>query len=395
MYAIVPLQFRPGPETDFWASGPGLERIRTLLCELAGLAEVERVLVLAGEAQETSGMDNATVLSLPPDFSDAEETFDALPMSGARMLETVRAHLPSIRTELVIIDVRNLALNGATLGQALLRWRQSGAPMLVSVYEAVDHPCQFQSHFQVLDAGMVHFFKARQSGDEVTGIRSFLNLSGRLETGLVVRIDLNGFEPKDGRTPCGLFHADLPVPLNSPVFNAVEAVYLGKDGKLCLDFTGRGVQSATHLLVQPFRADGVSLTPKLLPLSPDSSTGLPEIDPTVCDGLVYSLLKASSGGIYDVVYRLTPIQGLWCLDECSFPTRTVDQKKILGRQDFPTVYEVVGGLLAIQADRLPEAMELFESGESIGIDLEGSAIVINSQKDAALAQALLDAKLQG
>ena len=375
VWACAPLLFAGDREAGFWLDGPGRDHVRDFLDLLAGLPGVNRLVVLTEPGRPAPPTD-ATVLEVTPDRQGL------FPLPADRLLALFNALSPPPGTWLLWADVRHPAVTAERLAAVLDRCRQDAAPCFVSVREPEDHPCQFLRYYRVLDAGLVHMLQPSPQGAASVQTKPLPEADGDWASGMRLPVAA----PTAERHPCGLFHADCSeLPLTP---TACDRVFLDAAGRLRLRFPPQDDPDACRVIVQPLVE---AAAPLLAAFSPD---GTPEVvfdlDPAALDGLVYTLLRIVPGGFHDLASPMPPIEGLWTVDEQGLSLRAVDGKQILGRQDFPPVFEATADLLAIPMARLPEAQALLDRGEAAAVVLPQPAITVASAKDATLAEILLE-----
>ena len=70
--------------------------------------------------------------------------------------------------EIVILGFRNPLITTGLIDDAINKFKISRAPALISVKKSIDHPCQLNSYYRIMDVGLIHLF------DESHAIASYI-----------------------------------------------------------------------------------------------------------------------------------------------------------------------------------------------------------------------------
>lgn len=101
------------------------------------------------------------------------------------------------------------------------------------------------------------------------------------------------------------------------------------------------------------------------------------------EGVAYAVFAPVHGGEFDVARPVEPIPGLWALSRRGLPARAGDGAEILGRQDFPPLFEINGSLVA--ASRLPKNFP----NKAVFLRLRRGPVTVRSHEDFCYGKALL------
>lgn len=383
--ACLSLLFADDREAGFWLDGPGRAHVLAVLTALADLVGPGRVVVLTRPDRPVP-VPGPTCLPV----AGIEPGEGLFPLPAALLAALLAPLAPEPDTWLLWIDVRNPSLTAAVLEKAVAGCREGKTPLRVSVWAPEDHPCQFQRYYRVLDAGLIHRLESVPPGAAVLRTAPLAGADGTWARGRELPVADPSALARQRRTPCGLFHADCAATSLPPA--ACRRVFRDAAGRLHVRFPRRN-EPASHLAIQPL---GPGRPGPLLATLPRG--GEPEavfdLDPAGLDGLLYALLTAVPGGPHDLVDRMPPLEGLWTWDAQGASLRADDGRQILGRQDFPEVFEATGDLVAVPISRLSDVQGLLARGEAAGFVLSQPGISIASDKDCRLAVLRLEVQAQ-
>ncbi|MBF0234252.1 MAG: hypothetical protein HQK65_14625 [Desulfamplus sp.] len=195
------------------------------------------------------------------------------------------------------------------------------------------------------------------------------------------------------RSPVGVFYRDIPGTGQSLDASILKNIYIDSERLLHVRFHQANGQTATHVAVQPFQSRDFALVkPKVVSLSSNQVDNIEialDLDITDLNGFIYTIFQDIIGGKYDISSNIEPIQDLWSYDENGIPINSSNGRKILGRQDFPPLFEVENSILVIEATRLHDIQVMLDSGQACGFMVKQSKITINSEKDLILAKAMI------
>lgn len=372
--ACVSLLFDDEREAAFWLDGPGRAHFLALL---DALGTADRLLIVTSP-ERLAAVPGVMTVSVPGNATRQEGLF---PLPEAQLAALLRPLAFGSETGLLWVDIRNPSLTPELLAQALTCCREEKAPLWVSVWSPEDHPCQFQRYYRVHDAGLIHLLEAAQPGSTVLRTRPLAEVGEAWVRGR----DMPLAEPLpvafQGETPCGLFHADCMTTPLSPA--ACRRVFADALGRLHVRFP-RVDATGSHVVIQPLGPDNPG--PHLAEVSVGKALeAVFDLDVSRLEGVLYTLLEVVSGGPYDLSGPLPPPEGLWTWDAQGNLLRASDGRQILGRQDFPEIFEVTGNIVAVPLARLPDAQDLFVRGEAAGFLLSHPGIRIASDEECRMA----------
>lgn len=335
MLAIVPLCFANQLEEDFWKAPPACAHIRELVSSLADMEQVRRVLLLAPSHGWPDSL-GAKVTVLPVDWEGTgiREELDANPAFPAspRFMELLRQLVTENDQTVFCVDFRNVSLTREHLAEALAAYHAAKGGMLVSIRGMTDHPCQGRRYLNVLDVGVVPLGPGGHVDDDEESAQS-----------------------------------------------------------LRLSFPQAAGHEHVMVMLQPVLPQGHAPVPSL-ELATSSAANyevrLPVGDPAPTE-VLFALLAPVEHGAYDVIMPTASLDGLWHANREGAPVRTRDGKIIIGRQDFPPVFELEGRLLIIKAGLLPKAADILAQGQSSGFTVPNGVIVLRDPCELVLAQAML------
>lgn len=392
MDAIVPLLFACPLEAGFWSQPPGLDHIRRLLRSVALLPGIRRVLVVTPEPGRWRHLESGAIAVRPP---TVPLDMDGDLLANAPRLADLAAGGTWGDRGILCIDVRNPSLDGETVAKALAAFTAGKGPLLVATREITDHPCQCVRYSRVLDAGMVHLLdpEAWKSGR----IRTRPFPGDADGEGGMTRLDVPGGPdrfpaPHPSRTPCGVFHASIVRPRAMSEENIPPAVTRDASGRAWLCFPHLAGMGMAHAAIQPFvtGGDAPPCSPRTLPIDLDDANGL-SLDPdiTTQDGFVYAVLQDIHTGAHDLVERIEPVETLWHYDASGACINACTGAPILGRQDFPALFEPDCSFLVASIAGMLEAETLFASGRAFGQCITSPLARIRTENDAKLVRARL------
>ena len=107
-------------------------------------------------------------------------------------------------------------------------------------------------------------------------------------------------------------------------------------------------------------------------------------------GMIYSLIKTSEEGTYDLCESFQPEECLWRTDNSNGKKiNKMSGKEITGRQDFPDFYESEGSLFIIEKSAIPTIDQEILSGNARGFIIpENNSIQVESDLDLLKYRAL-------
>jgi CMP-N-acetylneuraminic acid synthetase len=353
MIAVVALIFYNELEIRFWQKDIGQKYIEMLLQQIESIAQIEYILLLSNvTGWESFESERTKIIKTNPDIwgKHSNQPFRILSFNGNFLSDAIKeqVNLKADISKVICIDLRNPSLSGSTIKQALNQYQRSEMPMLISVREVDDHPCQYQTYFSVVDAGSIHFREPF--------------------------IKAKNYRPTE------------PFIVN----NASST----KD-QIAICFPQSAHHKSTHISILPFQTGVKLLTPsQTLPFSTaENGTITLDLDSSIFDGLLYVLLKSVQGGEYDIASQMESLEKLWYFNECGVAIRSNNGKKILGRQDFPQIFEIDGSLIVIETAYLSDAQTMFQKGDVSSFLVQHPNISIISEYDFLLARAVIDSIL--
>jgi hypothetical protein len=374
MITLIPLLFRNPIEARFWREQQALNHLLELVRSLASLEQVTEILLLVPSNEHFQAaslvmhLDQANACKIhiiTLDFSSvlAKELGSAsLPgcmdvMAPEVMRELLRLR-PGMVGTVLAVDYRNLFLTTDVTEQAIRAHATGKQPALISVRKVLDHPCQFKRYFRVLDLGTVNLHrpgrgvKPGQDGHPSRWalLRPGNNREYILEAGFTGRCKIC-FPQAQG---CACVRAVLQPYASGQAFASLEMELEGGDDPfVSLDLTGKE------------------------------------------RGILYALLEQVEGGEYDVSGPVPAPNGLWDFDRNGSPVHPNDGRGILGRQDFPPLYELDASLVLVDVGQLPRLNELLNQGQTMGFVLEHGSLALQSERDVILGQAMVQMKVRG
>nr|WP_321397813.1 hypothetical protein [uncultured Desulfobacter sp.] len=412
MIALIPLFFHNNIESQFWKKGDGHEYFLWVLREINRLNQIESILVLALESGwEYLQSHNITVLQVCNSLfqSKNSQSIEEFSFFGKQLLEIISPHLPSQDSEVLCVDIRNPSLNLSLLEKALRCSQESDLPMLVSIQEVTDHPCQCWTYSQVIDVGMIHFFDFAIQNSKKLGTKFFpvypanlghinkLSKQTEKDNPTQAKVDLmvseDAYDCFGDESPAGIFHRDIPEAGQALDISILKSVCIDSDGLLHIRFPKTNGQIATHVTVQPFKLpDFTFVTSRHVSLSSNQVDHIEialDLDITDLSGLIYTISQNVFGGPYDIANNHKPIQSLWTYDENGIAINSSNGRKILGRQDFPPVFEVENSIIVTKAAKLPDMQTILDNGGALGFPVKQSKMTINTKNDVLLAKAII------
>jgi hypothetical protein len=363
MLAIVPLCFANQLEEDFWKTPLARAHIHELVSILADMEQVRQVLLLAPcHGWADSWAAKVTVLPVDWEGTKIREELDASPafLTSPRLLALLQQLAPEKKQTLFCVDFRNVSLTREHLTEALAAYHAAGGGMVVSIRGMSDHPCQCKRYFNVLDVGVVPVGPDGQVDDGEGGVF---------------------------QTPCGPGNrAEICC---ESVKNALSEDECA--GSLRLSFPQAAGHEHVVVALQTVVPPGHVPVPAqelVTSFAAGYEVRLTVGNPAPTE-VLFALLSPVKHGVYDVVGPVEPLGGLWHANRDGAPVRTRDGKTIIGRQDFPPLFELEGRLLIMEAGLLPKAEDILAQGEAIGFTLPRGLIVLRNPCELVLAQAML------
>jgi hypothetical protein len=115
-----------------------------------------------------------------------------------------------------------------------------------------------------------------------------------------------------------------------------------------------------------------------------------DIKPEETCGMILYILKPARNDSYDVTEPFPPCQSIWTIKHKAINLKS--GKEIMGRQDFPDVYEPDGTFLISRRDIFSNIYEMFAAGKAAGFVMhEDHSIRIDSELDLLRYKAFLKA----
>ncbi len=310
--AILPIRLTP----PFWSSTTGLDCLDRFLKIIAGMEEVERV-VLVGEDEDLTGVAlkyGMELAKIPvPGKIDLPFTHD----ESMELVRRVAGAYPKRDESLMVLDHRNLLLNEHDLRQAIAVHQEQQDAMVISVALCRDHPCQYRAYFNFLDCEIIRFSEDAGDQDSEAGRGFEKQVLVKCGEGGEIAVRVHRGEGEI------LVSFSLPAEFSQGIvaqilpFTAQGAVY---DDQLELFVDGLGCETQLKTQGQGSLA-----------------------------GVVVTLLHPARSGGHDAVEHFTPRNATWELGGGGFAVEKDGFAPILGRQQFVPVYAYDGSVCIINA----------------------------------------------
>jgi hypothetical protein len=310
--AILPIRL-PSP---FWSSATGLDCLDRFLGMIAGMDEIERVVVV-GEGDGVAAVAreyDMEIANIPvPGKIDLPFTHD----ETMELVRRVEVAYPIRHESLMVIDLRNLLLNVHDLRQAIDLHRKHQDAMVISVSPCRDHPCQYRAYFNFLGCEIIRF-----SGDAV-------NQGSEAGRGFEKLVLVKCGEGGEIAVRVHRDEGEIRVSFSLP-----EEFSQGIVAQV-LPFTAQGAVYDDQL---ELFVDGLGCETQLKTQGQGSLAGV-----------VVTLLHPARSGGYDAVEHFTPRNATWELGGSGFAVEKDGFAPILGRQQFVPVYGYDGSVCILHA----------------------------------------------
>uniref|UniRef100_I2Q7K6 Uncharacterized protein n=1 Tax=Desulfovibrio sp. U5L TaxID=596152 RepID=I2Q7K6_9BACT len=399
MLAMVPIY--PSASESFWLSAHGLAALRDFLREIRETPGLDEALVCC-ERSEIVALARELGLAVVPLPTPPEAEPSLIPPGAEACLEAARQVYWRGHDRLLIPNFRLPLLNRELLEEAAVRFAVSGAKVLLGVGRATDHPCQFLRLFQVRRQGMLHFLDPQASTGGLVMSRPFVRdwPSGELA--------VPGLTPWGEREARAVFTADrleqaearalargphaglagLELWPESPNF---EIVAVRESGSRRLGLRLCGPEQDRPLTLEGcliFAETGVRTMLADLP-GPEAVNciDLGEMDETPV-AFVWALLEETHDGGVDLVLPCAYGGHLWRADSHDTLVDVATGRPIVGRQDFPEVYEADRSLVIVSRLAPPDVLAHLPDGAILHAWPEGSGGLVRTSQELVLCRLL-------
>lgn len=147
---------------EYWLTAKGQEIIIKSLNTALQVSRAEKVIVFTNHEAVVRLAKSIGVETCLTDLCDGDrksEFFFRGTQSSIDYLEKINGR--GFDT-LCVLNFRNPFISKGFLDDAIEKFSRSDAPVLLSVKEPTDHPCQLSSFYKILDIGIIYFFDERK-----------------------------------------------------------------------------------------------------------------------------------------------------------------------------------------------------------------------------------------
>ncbi|MBW1741777.1 MAG: hypothetical protein JRJ42_11755 [Deltaproteobacteria bacterium] len=473
MIAIIPVFFEG--DRELWCGAEGKALMLKSINSTTNVREIKKIIIFTNDNSIINLAESLGIDSYLIEIDTEAETSELLPLGSCSSVRYVKEALKIDFENLMILSFKNPLITSDLIDEAINKFKVSKTPALISVKKPIDHPCQLNAYYRILDLGFIHIFdegelicsyipaidskhyrltkpfyfdwKARGIQEKnVSGmyIRTYEDLSIKYIP--VEQVSDDTFEilfplwiyesPNKARI---LFQfGDISSPLteegqgwggHSPVtpfqqekknstsertlYRAVSKV--DKDFQLAgaafsdnfnyiSCFLFKDFQGSEYLLaLNSENFSSHSFVLRILPIREsvlaEEGTIEVEIDDIskpilfqykhkdIC-GIVYSLLNVAQDDTYDLCEPFPPDERLWTGSMQKINVET--GKEIMGRQDFPDVFEPEGTFFIMRKDLISSFDKEVLNGNTDGFIMEDTnSIQIKSGFDLLRYRAII------
>lgn len=157
MIAIIPIFLKNNDQ--IWRTPEGKElMLKSFMAPLES-NELERLIVFTNtnsviQLAKSLGIDSYLI-----DIDTEDNESELLPPGSHVSVKYLQETINLDFEELIILSFRNPLITSALIDKAIKKYKISEVPALISVKKSIDHPCQLNAYYKIVDIGLIHIFE--------------------------------------------------------------------------------------------------------------------------------------------------------------------------------------------------------------------------------------------
>lgn len=385
MLAVMPIFL--SSQDGFWTTEIGLELLKRTVGRLEGAQRVSGVAVVSDNQTVLDAAERAGARGVPGQCAVDETPGCLVPgLMPALAVLNVDAGEP-----ILVVDYRNTALTSEVADRAVATREGADKAVVLGVVEPRDNPCQLSAYYKVEGSGLVHYldpdFDSASLGTGHAASLPFLfdwaahgvpepepgTLYACTGEGfrLILRTfgggaGLNGAQTlwycEDSQTARRVFAATpsgfAVEGLGDPLLDGRGPVRVWSEDGGAARLNASGADMGAVLRIEPFDEHGLL----------GEQEGVADGDgfafaATGGSGFVYTGLSVAEDEGFNVSLPFLPTGGDWEVDRFGMCLRADTHAPICGRQDFPEVLAVGGGLSVLTPAQIVQVAAGLTSGK--------------------------------
>ena len=382
MRILIP--FFPDKAINFWWTSKGISRIRDILTQAKAVNGVSEVIVLGENAMDLTPFSQLAEIKLVSRHADILPGI--FPPDTISALAYASAEKALSKSDLMVINFRNIGLTKSCLKRAMLEYYASGKSACLSVKLSRNHLCQLQSYEKLVGVTCVHCLEdvsASDSCNEIgsqsfpfdwTAVDEFIPdatvcVQEETRTSAIQSLlgsESNRLQQINSRLAKAMFDKENLKQITESLWgtNLVGINTLlrqgASDGNYIFEVEGLPSGPGT-LFALPFNNYRAIPQEAFEVYSKDSSQFRVYRDLNGYAGLFCLFSIPAYNSMYTIQERFPPVPDLWRLDKGNL-INAANDKIIHGRQNFPKLYEPNDSILACRSIRHEDLAEEYLAG---------------------------------
>lgn len=353
MIMLIPVFF--SNNRDLWNSVDGIDIIKKSLLTARGSELRNSTFVVTNEEAVFNFMDSVGMKTYKTDLGDNEEERNMFfPFGTNTSINYLKNDLKIKFEQIIVLNFRNPNVTEELINNAITHFNEKCSLALISVKNSSDHPCQLKTCYKIRGKGFFHLFNNAGAQDSAWVYED--------EKSLKVIVELNKFEIyKDYEMEIGADNKDYVI-IGASFSSDYKDISSFLIKELSADryfFFNHNIDISSKFTV--LKLIPVKLNEELFSqafdVNIDNNSRLIQV-PFYSNykdfaGVKYTLLNLAEDDVYDY-FEPFPTDGqLWTIEvETTRKYNVTTKKEIIGREDFPDVYEPDGTFVIMRKDMM-------------------------------------------
>lgn len=163
MIAIIPIFFEG--DQKFWLEAEGKALLLKSVTAAARAREIEKLFIFSSDKSVIELSQSFTKDPYLINIRADTERSELLPPGTYSSLEYLQKTIKAGFEDFIILGFRNPLITPDLIDEAINKFKISIVPALISVKKSIDHPCQLNAYYRIVDVGFIHFFDEDQAMD--------------------------------------------------------------------------------------------------------------------------------------------------------------------------------------------------------------------------------------
>ncbi|MBN1843442.1 MAG: hypothetical protein JW883_14315 [Deltaproteobacteria bacterium] len=156
MITIIPVFFED--DQDVWCGAEGEALMLKFFKSAANAREIKKVIILTNDNSICNLSKSLNIDSYLIDIEAGTETSVLHPPGTYSSVSYLRETLKMDFENLMILNFRNPLITPVLIDEAINKFQLSKTAALISVKKSIDHPCQLNAYYKIVDIGFIHIF---------------------------------------------------------------------------------------------------------------------------------------------------------------------------------------------------------------------------------------------